>query len=374
MLTASQERAYNYAKRWIERKGRLLKIGGPAGSGKSYLIPLIADLVGVENCLLITPTGKAATNLQKNGLQASTIHSVIYKVKVEDADEDDLTDSDTRETDKVYAASDPLFLLKDKDTYSGKRLIIIDEGSMVGDNLLKDVLYFEVPVLIVGDPHQLAPVRDKTVFNRCDIYLEEIVRQAKDSPIIWLSRQVLDGKIPTGVFGSSMIRTGCPTESELMYADQVLTDTNKRRIELNTLMRNLTFGEDVCANARRWILLRDRIVCRTNSSCYTSTSGFMLTNGTQGVVEEILHRGVYGAEFIMTNKDLGSFKVKGTNQPLKFPAKTRPPTMEYGYALTVHLSQGSEWDNVIYDLSDRPQKRALYTGITRAKNSLLVTL
>lgn len=374
MLTNSQERAFSFAKRWLESKGRLLKIGGPAGSGKSYLIPLIADLVGLENCLLITPTGKAATNLQKNGLQASTIHSVIYKVKVEDEDEDDLTDSDTRETDKVYAYSDPLFLLKDKDTYSNKRLIIIDEGSMVGANLLKDILYFNVPVLIVGDPHQLAPVRDKTVFNSCDIYLEEIVRQAKDSPIIWLSRQVLDGKVPTGVFGSSMIRTGQPTESELMYADQVLTDTNRRRGELNTLMRNLTFGEDVCANPRRWVLLKDRIVCRTNYPAYTSTSGFILTNGTQGVVEEILHRGIYGAEFVMTNKDLGSFKVKGTNQPLKFPAKTRPPTMEYGYALTVHLSQGSEWDNVIYDLSDRPQKRALYTGITRAKNSLLVTL
>lgn len=375
MLTKSQEKAMQLAKRWIQSHGKLLKIGGPAGSGKSYIIPLIAEMVGIENCLLVTPTGKAANNLQKAGLKANTIHSMIYHVSSEDdEDEDDSTEGDTQETERVYSASDPKFYLKDPETYCDKALIIVDEGSMVGANLLKDILSFDVPVLLVGDPHQLAPVNDKTVFDNCDFYLDEIVRQSKDSPIIWLSQQILAGSIPTGVFGSTMVRQGFPMDNELLFANQVLTDTNKRREELNIKIRNLYFQDDICFDPRKWIQFKDKLICRTNTNAFVSTLGFMLTNGTQGTVTDVLHRGVYGAEFILDNPDLGMYKMKGTQQPLKFPKKNRPPHVEYGYALTVHLSQGSEWENVIYDLSMSPQKRALYTGVTRAKNSLLVTL
>ena len=171
-----------------------------------------------------------------------------------------------------------------------------------------------------------------------------------------------------------MVRKGTPSDAELMYATQVLTDTNKRREDLNQHMRTLRFGTDVTSDPRQWIKVDDRMICRTNTPAYQSSAGFMLTNGTQGIVTDVLHRGLFSAEFEMDNLDLGGYKLTGTNQPLKFPKKKRPPTVEYGYALTVHLSQGSEWDNVIYDLSMPPQKKALYTGITRAKQSLLVTL
>lgn len=377
MLTNSQDKAWKLAKDWIDHKGKLLRIGGPAGSGKSYLIPLIAEIVGIENCLLVTPTGKAANNLQKAGLSASTIHSTIYHVSSDEPDEGGEDEEDIFskvDNDKEYSESEPRFLLKDPGQFADKKLIIVDEGSMVGAHLLDDLLFFDVPVLLVGDPHQLAPVNDASVFQKCDFYLEEIVRQAQGSPIIWLSQQVLAGNMPTGVFGDTMVRKGKPADNELMYASQVLTDTNKRREELNKHMRNLYFGEDVCSDLRDWIKLNDKMICRTNTPDYVSTSGFMLTNGTQGVVTDIQHRGMFGAEFDMENPDLGSYHLQGTQQPRKFPKKKRPPTVEYSYALTVHLSQGSEWDHVIYDLSMPPQRKALYTGITRAKKSLLVTL
>lgn len=372
MLTNSQDRALKLAEDWINKKGKLLRIGGPAGSGKSFIIPMIADIVGIDDCLLVTPTGKAANNLQKAGLEAHTIHSTIYRVEDDDEDEED--EDEEVSSDKVYASSDPRFILKDSDSLSDKKMIIVDEGSMVGARLLDDLLSFNLPVLLVGDPNQLAPVQDSSVFLRCDFYLEEVVRQAQDSPIIWLSQQVLAGNMPTGVFGTTMVRKGSPSDSELMYASQVLTDTNKRREELNQHIRTLHFGEDVTSDPRQWIKVDDHMICRTNTPAYVSSAGFMLTNGTQGVVTDILHRGLYSAEFKMENLDLGGYELLGTSQPLKFPRKKRPPTIEYGYALTVHLSQGSEWDNVIYDLSMPPQKKALYTGITRAKQSLLVTL
>lgn len=375
MLTNSQDKALKLAHHWIASGGKLLKLGGPAGSGKSFLIPLIADFIGIENCVLMTPTGKAANNLQKAGLHASTIHSTIYKVMdTDDEKESDETtfedDDDVEVPEFDYDSRIPDFMLKDSDYFDDKKLFIIDEASMVGSSLLKDILSFGVPVLLVGDPNQLAPVNDTSVYTTCDFYLEEIVRQAKDSPIIWLSQQALDGRLSQGMFGSCMVRQGTPQDSELLYADVVLTDTNNRRANLNQHIRELVMGE----LPSQWIVEGDKLICRTNDPDYTSGDGFSLTNGTQGVVSEILHINKLKAEIRMDNDDLGKFQFECTHMPLKFPPKKRPPTVELGYALTVHLSQGSEWNNVIYDLSMNPTKRALYTAITRAKQSLLITL
>ena len=72
-LTNSQEIAYQRIMSWYRNKeSDVFKLGGPAGSGKSYLISLVADAIGVDNCLLITPTGKAANNLIKASLPAHT--------------------------------------------------------------------------------------------------------------------------------------------------------------------------------------------------------------------------------------------------------------------------------------------------------------
>ena len=80
MLTRSQETAFLRIMCWYKAKtSKLFRLGGPAGSGKSYLIKLIAEEVGMDDCLLITPTGKASTNLIKAGLTAHTIHSRIYE-------------------------------------------------------------------------------------------------------------------------------------------------------------------------------------------------------------------------------------------------------------------------------------------------------
>lgn len=371
MLTRSQDKAYKMLLQWMSSGGKLFKLGGPAGSGKSFLIAEFANHVGLDKCCLITPTGKAANNLQKAGLEAHTIHSTIYRVNNIDEDEEEELDEEVDEAEepKLFSSSNPLFELKDPSALDEYEVLIIDEGSMVGGNLLKDILSFDKPVLIVGDPNQLAPVNDTSIYNTCDFYLEEIVRQAQGSPIIWLSQQVLAGKIQQGCFGNCMIRTGQPTDAELMYADMVLTDTNARRSSLNAHMRGLALGD-----VQEWVCEFDRVICRTNNPSINSSKGFMLTNGTQGSVSEIKHYDSLKAEVVLSNPDLGDYTFLCTNSPLRFPAKKRPPTLELGYALTVHLSQGSEWGNVIYDLSQGPRKRALYTAITRAKESVLVTL
>lgn len=386
-LTVSQELAYRRIMTWYkEKQSDVFKLGGPAGSGKSYLIALVAQDVGVENCLLITPTGKAANNLIKAALPARTIHSQIYHVKKETDDDsfdfDSLDGGDafknlaaileqSSRSGMEYSSDDARFTLKES-LDNPYKLIIIDEGSMVGGKLLEDVMSFGIPVLLVGDPNQLPPVNDTSVFKTCDFYLTEIVRQAQGSPVIWLSQEVLQGRLKPGSYGSCMVRKGPVSDQELCYADIVLTDTNVSRSELNERMRALAL--DFRARSKP-LNVGDRIICRTNTAI-SSTQGFVLTNGAQGVLHKVKHatKDYKVIDLVMSTPDLGDFSFIGTTRPELFPARIRPPKIELGYALTVHLSQGSEWPNVIYKQSSMLKKSAMYTAITRAKESVLIAL
>lgn len=385
-LTPSQEIAYQRIMSWYKNKeSESFKLGGPAGSGKSYLIGLVAESVGIENCLLITPTGKAANNLIKASLPARTIHSQIYHVKKQESDEILDFESDGEDSFKNLAAmleassrqgadfssEEAQFQLKDF-LDNDYKLIIIDEGSMVGGRLLEDVLSFKVPTLLVGDPNQLPPVNDSSVFKTCDYYLNEIVRQAQGSPVIYLSQEILQGRIRQGCYGSCMVRKGPVSDAELCYADIVLTDTNLSRNELNDRMRTLALD---FRERSKPMSVGDRIICRTNTTI-SSSEGFVLTNGAQGTIRKIKHanKNYSLVDLVMSTPDLGEFSFIGTTRPELFPARLRPPKIEYGYALTVHLSQGSEWQNVIYKQSSMIKKSAMYTAITRAKESVLIAL
>ena len=381
MMTNGQETAYSLIMDWYKNRTSLVyRLGGPAGSGKSWLIRLIAEAVGCEKCLLMTPTGKASNNLIKSGLDSHTIHSQIYRVKRNSEEPEEGALENTVESlmqfltreDTEYDTESAGFVLKEPNSFEQYSLFIIDEGSMVGENLLNDILSFGVPTLLVGDPNQLPPVEDKSVFTKCDYYLDEIVRQAQGSPIIWLSQQILKGNIATGTFGTSQVRKAGPTDDELRFASQVLTDTNVSRNDLNARMRPLYLDGRALLSI---FSQSDKIICRTNTNLF-SAEGFALTNGAQGTIKTIKHIVRKGQiiDLVMSTADLGEFRFVGTNVPQKFPAAVRPPKIEYGYAVTVHLSQGSEWDNVIFRATYRISKSSLYTAVTRAKQSVLVTL
>ena len=111
----------------------------------------------------------------------------------------------------------------------------------------------------------------------------------------------------------------------------------------------------------------------------SSNEGFALTNGAQGIITAILQtkqtqkRGV-AVECIMHTDELGDFTFVGAEHPEKFAPVVRPAKIEHAYAITVHLSQGSEWDNVIYVASKYSKRPNMYTAVTRAKQSVLVTI
>jgi exodeoxyribonuclease-5 len=136
-----QENALSAVAAWLKRgEPQLFRLFGYAGTGKTTLARHIAE--GVEGEVAFGAfTGKAASVLRAKGChEASTIHSMIYR---------------TRESDE----GGPLFAINRSGPASQADLIVIDECSMVDEELGRDLLSFGKPVLVLGDPAQLPPVK-----------------------------------------------------------------------------------------------------------------------------------------------------------------------------------------------------------------------
>src|SRR5690606_27439272 len=145
-------------------------------------------------------TGKAAQVLRSRGARnAKTIHSLIYRPRGEEAVEDE-------ETGKTSIS--PMFSVNRQSPVAKAALIVIDECSMVDEQLGRDLLSFGTPILVLGDPGQLPPVSGGGFFteHEPDYLLTDIHRQARDNPIIQLAMDVRDGREFTyGDYGSAKV-------------------------------------------------------------------------------------------------------------------------------------------------------------------------
>ncbi len=371
-FSPQQDDALLAASRWLKAGDRqVFRLFGYAGTGKTTLARHLAE--GVDGDVLFAAfTGKAAQVLRTRGAsKASTIHSLIYRPKGEDLVEDE-------ETGKKEVL--PTFSLNRQSPVSKADLIIIDECSMVDEDLGRDLLSFGTPVLVLGDPGQLPPVSGGGFFteHEPDILLEEIHRQARDNPIIELARQVREGnQVMIGNYGDAakVISKADVDTDEVLEADQVLVGTNKTRRSYNQRLRDLKGFEGPLPAAG------DKLVCLRNDP----KKG--LLNGSLWQVTSAARTVKPAMNILIRTEDEGvdrhSAKVKLLKAAFEEPEKEIPwqikrrhDDFDYGYALTVHKAQGSQWENVyLFDESyafREHRDRWLYTAITRAAEKLTI--
>src|ERR671917_687661 len=210
-----QDAALKAVSDWLRRGDQpVFRLFGYAGTGKTTLARHIAE--GVDGAVAFGAyTGKAALVLRSKGCtDATTIHSMIYR---------------SRESDE----GGPQFVLNRQSQAARADLIVIDECSMVDEELGRDLLSFGQPVLVLGDPAQLPPVKGGGFFTEAppDVMLTEVHRQAKDDPIIRLSMAVREGgRLPLGNHGESRVVRRHDIDAETVTgADQVLVGMNRTR-------------------------------------------------------------------------------------------------------------------------------------------------
>jgi exodeoxyribonuclease-5 len=416
-LSPDQREVYEEMKRWTRggasNGSGLLTVGGVGGSGKSTLLGVLAANVDLK-IAYVTFTGRASSVLGRklhasgvkttNMLLASggangeerpiagysygslspqmglpfcgTIHRLLYRPMVDSKTEEILGWTKRTALDRGYD------------------LIVIDEASMINEELLADLRVHNTPILAVGDHGQLPPVMSKGgLMDNPMLRLEKIHRQAEGSAIIQLSKVIREtGRMPRKSPGDAVVFARKGDVGEVLanaYAEDtpldvgVLCWTNKNRVKLNGLARAAAGfvgppgkGEVVMClknmppvyNGMRGLLTESASVgnmpWHLNAHIEfpeesLSEMSFVLNAAqfnrekTFASVEELRERGI----------DVQSMKMAGS-------------AFDFGCALTVYKSQGSSFKHAIF-YDDMPSSHELwakhaYTAVTRGADRLTV--
>jgi len=376
-LTEDQKNAMKNIINWYKNIDRQVFIlNGSAGTGKTTLLKILTDELDItENTMFASFTGKASLVLKTKGIKnSSTIHRLIYN--------------------PIVKADGSLeFRLKDINELNSVKLIIIDESSMVSKQLLEDLLSFNIKIIFVGDKNQIPPIFEKkSLFDKPNMTLNQITRQAKDNPIIYLSQRIIKNlPLKVGKYGSKVrIVKNIKNESVLMEADQILVGTNAKRNNLNHHVRELNGITSIQP------VMGDKIICKKNNwNKYIVKDEMFLLNGLIGKIfsepierevnyfDSTINRTKFDVayqfdfkindyEYCIFDKLLASYDhlLNGTNE-FKAIFNNGVDMFNFGYAITIHACLHE--DTYIYTNLGLKQIKDLNNGANEKQFKKLTT-
>ena len=354
-----------------------------AGTGKSTLIKFIISALDIdpERVAYIAYTGKAAQVLRNKGCPtAMTAHRLLYK--------------------SLQRADGTFIHIPRESLNSDCDIVVVDEVSMLPKQMWELLLSHNIYVIACGDPGQLPPIGEENgILDHPHIFLDEIMRQAAESEIIRLSADIRAGKIIKPYKGSeiNVVRQRDLCDGMFTWADQIFCGKNVTRHTMNNYYRNMRYGEDIPVP-----IVGDKVICLKNNWDKITVTGDALVNGTIGTIEEIAiypnpwlnpmciidfapetidetdSRDQVFHELLMDYKLITTKEATVNKENFRiFPKQLRPEQFDYGYCITVHKSQGSEYDKVLVleeVLKRADHARWLYTACTRSAKKLTLVL
>lgn len=389
-LTKKQEEGLKIALERHRANEKYTVISGYAGTGKSTLVKFIIDALDVDRdkVAYATYTGKAAEVLRKKGNpNAMTLHKLLY-------------DSIPRQGGGFIRI--PKKMLEYK-------IIVVDEVSMVPKSMIDMLLNHKVYVIFLGDPFQLPQIDKKethTLLDKPHIFLDQVMRQAAESEIIQLTMKIRNGEQIDFMNGKEVIIASKASlvTGHLTWADIIICATNASRISLNNQMREILGYSGLPQNGERMICLRNYW------ENFSEDGSSSLVNGMTGIIKNPFesfrmapryvkmknHKmDVIQGEFISDDgKTFNSVEMdKGMITTGEFSLDWRetyalgqlknkigdivPREFTFGYAITCHKAQGSEWNKVLvieetFPFDKKEHARWLYTACTRAAEKLVL--
>ena len=354
-------------------KNLLIITGGP-GSGKTTIIKGILTLYSeinkyshkdmIEKVALLAPTGRAAKRMcEQSTYKASTIHRFLKWNK----------ENDTFQINEYNK--------------SNVEFVILDEASMIDtylfSNLLKG-LKVNTKIIIVGDYDQLPPVGPGDVLNDLisseiipTVYLKEIYRQSSMSNILTLAYDIKYDKLDTSIFNidDDLTFIECNSEKVLDNIEEVVMaykDLSYKQLQVLAPMYKTINGIDNINIRLQNILNKNSskkeeikvydVIYRVNDKVIqlNNMPDDNVYNGDIGIIEKIDKKN----KEIFINFDGNIVKYTASNFN-KF---------KHAYAISIHKSQGSEFDVVIVpivsDFRKMLYKKLIYTAVTRSKKKL----
>ena len=382
-LTKKQEEGLKIAVARHKSREKYTVISGYAGTGKSTLVKFIIDALDVDQNKVVyaTYTGKAAEVLRKKGNpNAMTLHKLLY-------------DSIPRQGGGFIR------IPKKQLDYS---IVVVDEVSMVPKTMVDMLLKHKVYVIFLGDPFQLPQIDKKethTLLDKPHIFLDQVMRQAAESEIIQLTMKIRNGEDIPFMHGKEVIVAPKAelVTGHLTWADIIICATNKTRHNMNRQKRELLGYSGVLQTG-------ERIIVKRNYWEDCDEDGNALVNGTVGTVANPYESFVRIPSYVKNDrrdlpligciftpdggKSFDTFEIdkdyllkeepcvdwRVSYQLGKLKPKIGdilPKQATYGYALTCHAAQGSEFDKVLvieerFPFDKKEHQRWLYTAVSRS--------
>ena len=388
-LTNAQQKGLKIALERYKNGEKYTTISGYAGTGKSTLVKFIISALDVEESKVAYAayTGKAAEVLRKKGNpNAMTLHRLLY-------------DSIPRPAGGFYRKP------KTKLDYT---IVVVDEVSMVPKSMIDLLLAHKVYVIFLGDPFQLPQIDKKeahTLLDKPHIFLDEVMRQAAESEIIQTTMKIRNYENIDFNKGNEVIVIPKKelVTGHLTWADQVICGTNATRQALNNQIRGLYGFEGLPQDG-------EKIVIKRNYWDICNNCGDALVNGCIGtfknpfesfrrlpsyiknnrrdlpvIISEFVSEDgssfgniEFDKDFLLIEEPCIDWKVSYQLSKLKNKlGDIIPKQATYGYALTGHAAQGSQWDKVLvieenFPFSKEEHARWLYTCCTRPSEKLVL--
>ena len=361
--------------------------GGP-GTGKTTIIKCIIDILEEQkkNYVLCAPTGRAAKRItQTTGKEAKTLHRLLEISKIDDNDIDLFYEYQVKQVED--------------------EVVIVDEASMIDimmmNNLVKGIKP-NTQLIIVGDVNQLPSVGPGSVLK--DIILSDIVptvelkqiyRQSAKSDIVMNAHRVNEGIYPefktkdTDLFfiGTKTIEQTLSEISSLItyrlesYSNlDVLKDlqilTPVKKTELGTIELNQKIQEilNPKSDNKAEVLYQSKVF-REKDKVMQIVNNYDKKYSIEGKFFEGIYNGDIGYIDSIDNENEKMY-VKFDDDRLVEYDFEELEQLEHSYAITIHKSQGSEFDYVILPIFTGYKKlltrNLLYTAMTRAKKMLII--
>jgi exodeoxyribonuclease-5 len=333
------------------KKSKVVSLGGYAGTGKTTIIKeLLKKLPNFKVCAF---TGKATNILRRKQIyDAETIHSTIYDVEINE------------NNNITYNLKKPRSL-----NASG---FIIDEASMISEELFDHLNSFKKPIIFVGDHGQLPPIGNTkfNIMSNPNYKLETIHRNA--GIIAHFADHLRQGKSALDFKPYNddvrILKKQDAILSDLICAEQIICAYNKTRIFLNTKIRSYLKLPDHPFTGDKVIVLKNN-------------KTFGVFNGQQGVIKNIYQNktqscvdlqfdGWY-AKNIPYATDV--FNLEKLPQDLLDYYQNQAIIMDYAYAITCHKAQGDQFESIA--VFEEPsslweQNRWNYTAASRAESKI----
>ena len=421
-LSETQGRAIAAIRDWYlhrTREQQVFRVFGYAGTGKTTITVMAMEALGLEpmtpgglgGMLFAAFTGKAVLVMTRKGTPAQTIHSLIYRVSEATPEEiarvteelaalrRDLPRMGVAERSFAEAQiaqlklrldhiHEPKFVLNPQSDLRDADLLVLDEVSMVGADMARDLLAFGKPILVLGDPGQLSPVKDTGFFTEAkpDVMLTEVHRQAADSPILRLATMARLGHVlPFGAFDDQVWKMSRFDigPAQMLQGEQVICGTHAMRRRLNTAMKQAAgFDADYPTGAG------EKIICLRNRHDLGLINGMFLTlsdvqahphndRAFRASVQTDDGTCVSGAQEFWRGEFDDHVCFDPDRHRREWLSCRGLIQSSWGYAITCHKAQGSQWENIVvfddgFGRTAEDRNRWLYTAITRAERGLLI--